>query len=178
VSPAVRGIVLLFTLICFALAAALFAVVSGWDPTAGLAAWVALAVQHPWLAGALGGLLVFLGGAVFALILPRRGGPRATAVAETELGEVAVSLDAVRGLVVRAAREVPGVKDVNARVESLESGVNVLLELTVLPDHRIPELGEAVQRQVESQVKGLLGVHVRTVRVAVHQVIRDVPRVE
>lgn len=152
--------------------------VSGWDPTASLARWVALAAGHPWLAGALGGLLVFVGGAVFWLVLPRSGGPRATAVTETELGEVAVSLDAVRGLVIRAAREVPGVKDVNARVESGESGVDVLLELTVLPEHRIPELGEAVQRQVESQVKGFLGVNVTAVRVAVHQVMRDVPRVE
>ena len=178
VSPAVRGIVALFALICFGLAVALLAVVSGWDPTAGLARWVGLAAGSPWVTGALAGLLVFLGGAVLWLTLPAAQGPHATPVKETELGEVAVALDAVRGLVTRAAREVPGVKDVHARVRSRDSGVDVLLDLSVLPDHSIPELGESVQRQVEGQVKGLLGVNVSSVRVAVHQVARDVPRVE
>ena len=178
VSAAVRGIVLLFTLLCLALAAALFAVAGGWDPSVTLARWVALGVGHPWLAGGLGGLLVFLGGLVAWLVLPRPGGPRATAVTETEWGEVAVSLDAVQDLVVRTARGVPGVKDVGARITPKESGVEVRLALTVLPDQPIPELGEAVQRQVESQVKGLLGVHVTAVRVAIQQVVRDGPRTE
>ncbi|BAS28426.1 alkaline shock response membrane anchor protein AmaP [Limnochorda pilosa] len=177
-SPVARGIVALFALVCGSVAVALFAVVGGWDPTVGLSRWVALAVQRPWGTGALGGLLVFVGAAVLWLALPAAQGPRATRVKETELGEVAVSLDAVRGMVTRAAREVRGVRDVHARVRSRETGVEVLLDLAIHPDHSIPDLGEAVQRQVEGYLKGFLGVNVASVRVAVHQVVRELPRVE
>jgi len=94
-------------------------------------------------------------------------------VHDTEMGQVRISLVAVRNLVKRVASKVPGVKNVKAAVSLGESGLRVALELKVGVDANVPELADKIQKTVSSYVWDVAGVSVESVTVSVADVSGD-----
>lgn len=115
--------------------------------------------------------LIFLAGLRFIYYGFKRV-PEQAVVHDTGMGEVSISLAAVRSLVTRVASRTPGVREVHARVglNPLRTGIQVALELKVASDANLPDLADKVQKATSSYVQGIVGVEVESVRVTVSDI--------
>ncbi|HLS88048.1 MAG TPA: alkaline shock response membrane anchor protein AmaP [Sphingobacteriaceae bacterium] len=103
----------------------------------------------------------------------RRRAAGAALVHDSALGEVQISLKAVENLVARAGRQVEGVRELNARVESGKDGIQVHLRGSVYPEVNIPELSDRLQNLVKRHVRSVVGVEVENVRFHVKDIGDD-----
>lgn len=102
--------------------------------------------------------------------------PAQALVHDTGMGEVRISLVAVKSLVSRVASRIPGVREVKADVRTGDEGLVVSLELKVAVDVSLPELGDKIQKAVSSYVHDIVGVNVEAVKVSVSDIAMDVRR--
>lgn len=98
--------------------------------------------------------------------------PVQAVIHDTGIGEVQISLLAVKSLVTRVAARIPGVREVRARVRlnQLATGILVFLELKVAVDANLPDLADKVQKATASYVKDIVGVEVDSVKVSVSDI--------
>lgn len=115
--------------------------------------------------------LIFLVGLRFIYYGFKRA-PAQAVVHDTGMGEVRISLGAVRSLVTRVASRTPGVKEVRSRVSlnQLGTGIEVALDLKVASDANLPDLADKVQKATASYVRDIVGVNVESVRVSVSDI--------
>lgn len=99
--------------------------------------------------------------------------PAQALVRDTTMGQVKISLIAVKNLVARVAWKTPGVRDVRAYVKPGTHGIQVLLVLKVAVDVNLPELCDKLQKAVSSYVHDVVGVAVESVRVTVSDVAHE-----
>lgn len=155
----------------------MFVLVSlGWrDPVGALLK----AIEFPTGRTALGVMssFIFLAGLRFLYYGFRRV-PAQAVIHDSGMGEVRISLTAVRSLVTRVVSRIPGVREVRASVylTSQGSGIGVDLELKVSLDANMPELADKVQKAVASYVRDVVGVNVESVKVSVLDLAADVRR--
>lgn len=166
---------IILTLYTFTLAAisviAVAASLHLWQPYT----WIQAAYDTPSgrLTMGIAGLVFFI--VSFRLIYAafrRRGGGQAV-VHENNLGEVRISLDAVVNLVRRVARQIKGVREMQAIVENTPGGLVAELTGTISPEVSIPEVSEEIQNTVKSYVRRVVGVEVSEVRIHVENISND-----
>ncbi len=104
--------------------------------------------------------------AVYLVVLITRYETKKFILYQRELGAVRISADCVRGLIMEAARELPGLKDVNAKITDVEE-LKVSLKVQVYPDYNIPQLSEELQQSVKDYVESTVGVTIQEVEVFV-----------
>ena len=114
--------------------------------------------------GILAVILLLL--ALYLIVLVTRHEPNKFIVYERELGAVKISADCVQGLIIEAARELPGLEDVIAKITDVEEP-KVSLKIRVYPDYNIPQLSEELQQSVKDYVENTVGVTIREVEVSV-----------
>lgn len=127
-------------------------------------------------------ILSFVVGAIFFLVSLRflfagsLGGLRSSqpqAVrSSNEFGDMEITLDTLESLAIRAAKRVRGVRELKARVRSLESGASVKVRTFVDGDIPIPALIEQVQQSIKEHVEQISGVHIIEVTVLVSDVYK------
>ncbi|MBE3573121.1 MAG: alkaline shock response membrane anchor protein AmaP [Moorella humiferrea] len=172
-----RAILALFALLVALLSLAFLAVIAGWTVPLDLFELSLVHSDYRLLAGA---------GAAVLLLLALRfllAGMRPTAAREeqaiikaADLGAATISLAALENLVVRAARQVKGVREVKPHLKILPEGLAVKLNITVSPDRNIPELTTALQRQVYDYIVATAGLEVPEVQVRVTGIYQEGPR--
>ncbi|MGE5580389.1 MAG: alkaline shock response membrane anchor protein AmaP [Bacillota bacterium] len=115
--------------------------------------------------------LIFLAGLRFIYYGFKRP-PAQAVVHDTGMGEVNISLVAVKSLVTRVASRTPGVREVRARVRlnPLGNGIEVELDLKVASDANMPDLADKVQKATSSYVHDIVGVTVDSVKVSVSDI--------
>lgn len=118
--------------------------------------------------------LIFLAGLRFIYYGFRRT-PAQAIIHDTGMGEVNISLVAVKSLVTRVASRTPGVREVRARVKlnTLGTGIEVELDLKVASDANLPDLADKVQKAISSYVHDIVGVTVDSVKVSVSDISID-----
>lgn len=114
--------------------------------------------------GILALILVLL--AFYLMVMITRYETRKFIVYERELGAVRISVDCVQGLIMEAARELPGLESVSAKITSVEEP-KVSLNVRVYPDYNIPQLSEELQQNVKDYVESTVGVTIAEVEVSV-----------
>ncbi len=115
--------------------------------------------------------LIFLAGLRFIYYGFKRA-PAQAVVHDTGMGEVNISLVAVRSLVTRVASRTPGVREVRTRVQLNGSGTGIMvaLDLKVASDANLPDLADKVQKATSSYVHDIVGVTVDSVKVSVSDI--------
>lgn len=119
----------------------------------------------------IGSALIFLTGLRFIYYGFKRA-PVQALVHDTGMGEVNISLVAVKSLVTRVASRTPGVREVRTRVQLNEmgTGIRVALDLKVASDSNLPDLADKVQKATASYVRDIVGVAVDSVKVSVSDI--------
>jgi len=131
------------------------------------------------LTGPFGSLrpVVVVGAAIVAALglylmwLATRGrGRRRPIIRGTSLGEVRIAQTAVEALVRRAAREVPGIQDVDTVVDLSGEELEIFVSVTVSPDISIPSVAEQIQAKLARYIGDTVGVDVSKVSVNVRNI--------
>lgn len=143
----------------------------GWEAPLSYLVWDAFDVPAGrTVVGVISGVL-FVAGLRFIYFGFRRP-PAQAVIHDTGMGEVRISLVAVKNLVTRVAAKTPGVNEVRARVRlsDAQSGILIHLDLKVAIDTNMPELADKVQKAVASYVREIVGVRVESVKVSVSDI--------
>lgn len=145
--------------------------------------WVPLVQWFQDASAGAGRVVVFLAGAVFFAASVRliwgaftRRGPGQALVHETAMGDVRISLGAVEKLVRRVARGVKGVREIRATVTQTPAGLVADLKGVISPEVSIPEVSTAIQEEVRSYVRRVVGVEVAEVRIQVENIANEARR--
>lgn len=84
-----------------------------------------------------------------------------------ELGDVRIAISAVRNLAQRTAQNVRGVQSAKVRVQLLETGLEVAIEISAAQDSNIPALTSVLQETVKKNIESSTGVNVLAVKVLI-----------
>jgi len=122
-------------------------------------------------------LLILAGGRLFWVSLRRSGG-RYVVLAESALGQIKVSLQAVENLVEKVVFQVKGVREVKPRIFSTPEGVGIRVRASVTPEINVPEVSVEIQNLVKERVFEVTGISVSAVKVSIENITANNPRVE
>jgi uncharacterized alkaline shock family protein YloU len=91
------------------------------------------------------------------------------------MGEVRISLVAVKSLVTRIVSRTPGVREVKTRVFLSRggAGISVGLDVKAALDANLPDLSDKIQKATAAYVRDIVGVTVDSVRVSVSDIALD-----
>ncbi|MFU2158433.1 alkaline shock response membrane anchor protein AmaP [Caldisericum sp. AR60] len=87
-----------------------------------------------------------------------------------ELGEMGISLNTIEDLVVRAANQVNGVKEVKPRIKISQDSTSIILNVIILPDNNIPELMQNLQQTVNKYILETAGLKVSDVKIHIKSI--------
>lgn len=140
-----------------------------WNPRGLTLGIASAATGHPIVSGILGALAVLAALHLFSLLWPNED-PDVALAGETGLGGVRVSLRAIEGLALQAARSVAGVAEAHIDVRSGAEGLNAHVRLSARGPGSIPELTARVQAEIERMLSRVAGIAVQSIEVRVTHV--------
>jgi uncharacterized alkaline shock family protein YloU len=162
-----RLLLFVYNLIMLAIAGAAVAVSLGWSaPLMFLNNTVATA-ENRIILGTVG-LIV----AIIVLMLLMSGlkapaGIKTVVVESSTAGEVSMSIPAIKGIIMKAVKQVPGVKEIRPIISQSATGLIVKLHAMINPDHNVPEIAQSLQAIVKEQLEKVGGLQVAEVKVLV-----------
>ncbi len=166
--PAIwRFVLLVYSLLLTGLAAVMVAASTGWREPLDYIDLVFSSSQNRIIAGTLGIVIAGLVLALLSVLLKTEPHPDNVAVDKNLLGEISISVAAIKLIIMKAVREVSGVKDIRPSVSESDSGVVVKLHMMVNPERSVPELSQAVQKVVKEYLENIGGLQVAEIKVLV-----------
>lgn len=122
--------------------------------------------QNRLLSGSAGVFLAVLGLSLIIQLFRTRQETEVI-VQDSVTGKVSITVPAIKQIVLKAVKQVEGVREVKPEVLNGKNGVVISLTLMVNPDYRIPEMTTTVQNKVASLLEEVGGLQVAEVRIKV-----------
>lgn len=114
------------------------------------------------------GIVLFLLSVRFFLVAIKRSSKGPTTVEQrSDIGNIAISLDTIESLALKAAAKQRGLKDLRARISVTDVGIEIAIRTFVDGDRSIPTLSQEIQRSVKAHVEEITGIAVDSVSVFV-----------
>jgi len=128
-----------------------------------------LYTTNRWVVGILGTIFLI---AFLTLFISsfRVKASKVSAVHETSLGAIRITLPALENLVLKSAQSVHGVRDVKPLLTNLPDGLAISLKVQVAPDINIPKVIEELQKTVKDYLSKTAGITVQEIHVAVTKI--------
>jgi uncharacterized alkaline shock family protein YloU len=169
-----RVIAALFALLVLMLAVIVLAVTAGWVNLLDYFNANLLTLENR-LAFGLIALILLLMALRFLLVSLRlvKVEEQQALINSANLGAVSIAMPALESLIVRAARQVSGVREIRPHFKVLAGGVAIRLNITVNPDRNIPELTRSLQEKVHEYIAATAGLEVTEVHVRVKEIYRE-----
>ncbi|WP_258359300.1 alkaline shock response membrane anchor protein AmaP [Moorella sulfitireducens (nom. illeg.)] len=169
-----RALLALFALLVAVLSLGTLVVVAGWAVPLDLFELSLRRPDYRIIAGLVATVLFLLAlRFLVASVRPAAAREEQAVIKAAELGTASISLPALENLVIRAARQVKGVREVRTRLHVLPEGLSVKLNITVSPDRNLPELAAALQQQVHEYIVATAGLEVPEVQVRVNGIYQE-----
>ncbi len=124
---------------------------------------------NPWVLGLTGGF-VFIASLTLFLSSFKKKPVMQTAIHETNLGQIRITLPALEHLVLKAAKSVHGIRDIKPFINNTATGLSIQLKVQVLPDVNIPNITADLQKTIRDYMQKTAGTTVQEVRVLVNKV--------
>lgn len=103
----------------------------------------------------------------------RRGECVETLMQQSPHGEVRICFKAIENLILRAAREVKGIRETKTRIVHNASGLVIFLRAVTYPDQNIPQVTTELQVAVKDYVESSTGSGVAEVKVMIENVVTE-----
>jgi uncharacterized alkaline shock family protein YloU len=126
--------------------------------------------QQRFIAGSGAAVVLLVGLYLLMASLRTERRPEAAIVQEGPMGNVMMTVPAVKQIIMKAARNVEGVREVVPEVKQARDGLEVLLRVMVNPDVRVPDMTAALQDKVSRQLEEIGGLKVAGVKVTVDDI--------
>lgn len=169
-----RAILALYSLLMAALSLALAVISAGWTIPLDLYEYTLTRIDYR-LAGVTVATALFLLSLRFlwaSIRLPSKMLEQAV-VYQGEAGEATIALTALEHLVIRASRQVKGIREVKPRIKILPDGVAVFLEISVTPEQNLPALAQNLQEMVRSYITATTGLESVEVRILINGILQE-----
>lgn len=169
-----RVMLAFFALLTAVLAGLFLAVIAGWTVPLDLFEFSLLNNDYRLLAGVIA--VVFLLVALRFLLGSLRlapAGEKQAVIKAADLGLVSISMPALENLVIRAARQVKGVREIRPRLDYGPGGLAIRLNLTVNPDRNLPEMAAELQERVREYIVSTAGLEVPEVQVRINGIFQE-----
>ena len=122
---------------------------------------------------AVTGVVLLLLSLRFFIVSLQRGSASSSSIDQrTEFGDIRISLETIENLALKAANRQRGVKELRARIQITEAGLQITLRAVIDGENSIPEMTEEIQRAVKEHVEEITGMPVTNVTVFVANVIQ------
>lgn len=164
-----RLVISIYNLLMLAIAGAIIAISLGWSyPLAYLNAAAATPTSQL-IMGAIGIVLAVL--ALIMLMWGLKTSPsiEAIVVQAGEAGEISISIAAAKAIIMKAVRQVEGVKELKPTVIPTPGGLTVKLHTMLNPDHIVPETAQLLQSVVREALEKTGGLQVAEIKVLVDE---------
>ena len=155
-SPLDRALLAVYSFLFTVLIALFSAVMLGW--TAPLYFFRDLfAPVRPELFWPFIAIVILTGLRLFWISLSRPRGKHVV-LAETSLGQVKVSFQAIESLVEKVVSQFNGIRDVKPRIIAVPQGVGIQVRASVTPDVNVPEVSREIQNRIKERILKLQGL--------------------
>jgi len=91
-------------------------------------------------------------------------------ITETSLGQVKISLTAIENCIIKAAKEVSGIRSIKADIKKSQDGIYIIVKLKVAPDLNIPDTAKAVQEKIKQHVEKNLCTPVQEIKIFIENI--------
>lgn len=125
-----------------------------------------------WLVGSTGVLVFFISLSIVIRSF-RSKRERVSAVHDTSLGQIRISLPALENLILRSAKKIEGIREVKPILHNSQGNLAIKLRVQIAPDIKIPEVSEELQKVVKDYLKRTAGINVQEIKVLVNKVSWD-----
>ncbi|PKM84073.1 MAG: hypothetical protein CVU88_00100 [Firmicutes bacterium HGW-Firmicutes-13] len=125
-----------------------------------------------WQGAVIGLLIIIVGLWLFAKSFKSRE-PLKFVTQNTKHGQFMISFSALESMVLRAAKEIEGLRDLQPQIIFKEGRLNILLKVSLISDYQIPSLSEVIQEKVKNYVEEMSGVPVEEVKIFIENVVND-----
>ena len=139
---------------------------------------VDLLVAESLLVGIISLIAFFISARVLQISLAKKSKLKQTVITSGELGNIKITLGAIKKLVKSIIKQESEVKTIETEVEVEEEGVNISLELEVASSGSISDLAKRLQTEVQEQVSETTGAEVAEVEILIEEVERQLPSSE
>ncbi|KRQ86834.1 hypothetical protein ABG79_01325 [Caloramator mitchellensis] len=95
---------------------------------------------------------------------------KAGIVKYTSDGEIVITNEAVKALVLKATSNIKGIKDIKVFVRPGKQNINIMIKMLVFPDINIPNLVKEIQQNVKSYIEMIAEIPVGEVKVLVDDI--------
>lgn len=162
-STALRFVLFLYNLLLLALAGIFLALAMNRpEPLAYLQS--ALSTPGNRLAVGVAALLLLAATlAVFLSLLKKEPGLERVIVKQGLQGEIAITIPAIKVLIMKAIKPVDGVRDIRSGVRQTAEGLIVNLHMAVNPELSVPDLSQQIQSAVKQYLQETGGLQVAEV---------------
>ncbi|PKM78607.1 MAG: hypothetical protein CVU90_01000 [Firmicutes bacterium HGW-Firmicutes-15] len=162
-----RVVLQVYNLLMLVIAGAVVAVSLGWSVPL---AYYNMAVSIPnykMIMAAFGIVLGLI--ALMMLVWGLRSPARTNSVLVEKglAGEVSISIAAIKVIIMKAVKQVEGVKDLRPIVSYAQGGLTVKLHIMINPDYTVPELAQCLQSAVRDDLEKIGGLQVAEIKVLV-----------
>lgn len=123
--------------------------------------------QNRIIVGAVGILLIALAVICVFSTLKREPGTKSMIVENNVSGQVSITVEAVKIIIMRAVKKVEGVREIKPAVSSGDNGVSVYLHMMINPEYSVPEISEKIQDTVKEYLEDVGGLQVAEIRILV-----------
>ncbi len=162
-----RMVLFVYNLIMLALAGCVIALSLGWSQPLTYLTGATASLENRMILGAVGIILGII--ALFMLFWGLMPAKRTDSVVVSTgaAGEVSLSVAAVKAIIMKAVKQVDGIKELRPEVGSSTQGVTVKLHTMISPDQSVPDTAQSLQKVVADNLEELGGLKVAQIRVLV-----------
>jgi len=96
-----------------------------------------------------------------------------TIVHHNDMGDIHISLGAIKNLVEKTARHTRGVRDVKVSAQRDGQGLKVSLKVVVSPEVNVPSVSAEMQKRIHEYIKNTVGVELTDVKIFVENISND-----
>lgn len=115
-------------------------------------------------------LLLIFGIAMILLILQRQKKVDSYEIETTLNGAISITDAALKVIIMRALKQVNGVKETSSQIRNSEKGLLITVHMMVNPNLSVPEMSQAIQNEIKDAVEKISGLSVEHVRVLVDDI--------
>lgn len=120
------------------------------------------------------GIVLFLISIRFLIVSLSRSSVSSQSVDQrTEYGDIRISIETMENLALKAAMKQKGVKDLKARVNATDAGMDIVLRTIVDGEVAIPQLTEDIQKSVKAYLEEITGIPVTNVSVYIANIVQS-----
>lgn len=163
-----RLVLTIYNLILLLVAAAAVAISLGASEPLQYINLLAVSPENRIICGTVG-IVVFFLALVFLYLGLRKGSSEdGILVDKGILGEVFISIDAIKLIIMKAVRQIDGIKEIRPLVRKGPAGLSVTLEMMINPAVSVPELSSATQKIVKEYLENIGGLQIAEIKVQFH----------